>query len=430
MKNTREAGFLGYAILLCVFLFLLAWTPSPVAQTATRPADPLLTTQLHRALALAEHGDKQGAMRLALQILERNPRFVPALKLKGMLLEESGQPEQAGPVYEEALKLAPNDPDLLLKAGIYKLASGERDQAIKLLEHCTKINPGDGDAEYYLAQAYHLNGQDKLALAAIRVSLKTEPGSPAIWQKYGELLCGAGDCASGLGWLLKAQHADSTLPRIDFDIAATDYKLMDLAHAAEYAGHAVTVQPNDVSAWQLLATADVKLAHWQEAEAAFKQLLTFKPTDVDSLVGLGQCEVERKDYQAAVTTLETVLRMDPTRLQAHFYLSRAFAGMGKTDEAEHEAALHQRMMEQMTFVRSLASEERESPIKAQARQYLTQQHETDALRLYQEHFKGSSATLADAYVFVGKTYLFMGNTADGLRNLRSPDLHEVRMTRF
>lgn len=390
--------------------------PSSVAQqTATRPADS--TTQLHQALNLAEHGDKPAAMRLTLQILNQNPKFVPALKLKGMLLEESGQPAEAGPIYEQALNLAPNDPDLLLKTGIYKLASGDRDQALKLLQHCAMIHPNDGDAQFYLAQAYHLNGQDKLALAAIKVSFKADPNNPTIWQKYGELLCSAGDCEAGLRWLLKAQHADATLPRIDFDIAAADYKLMDLASAAQFAAHAVTVQPNDGSAWQLLATANVKLAYWKEAEAAFQQLLLFKPNDVDSLLGLGRCQVELKDYQSAVTTLQTVLRMDPTRLQAHFYLSRAFAAMGKTDEAEHEAALHQLMMEQMTFVRSLASEERESAINEPARKYLAEHREQDALRLYQQHFKGSSATLADAYVFVGKTYLFMGNTGDGLRNL-------------
>jgi hypothetical protein len=28
------------------------------------------------------------------------------------------------------------------------------------------------------------------------------------------------------------------------------------------------------------------------------------------------------------------------------------------------------------------------------------------VRLYQEHFKGTSVTAADAYVFVGKLYLF------------------------
>ena len=40
---------------------------------------------------------------------------------------------------------------------------------------------------------------------------------------------------------------------------------MDLAGAAQYAARAVESQPNDVTALQLLATADVKLAQWQEA---------------------------------------------------------------------------------------------------------------------------------------------------------------------
>ena len=44
-------------------------------------------------------------------------------------------------------------------------------------------------------------------------------------------------------------------------------------------------------------------------------------------------------------------------------------------------------------------------------------HEEAALQLYREHFKGTAATPADAYVFVGKLYLFMGNTEDGLRSL-------------
>lgn len=413
MKCMRRRRIPCYAILLCA-ISLSVSTRFVTAQSTT---DSSLTAQLHQALSLAQHGDKPGALRLTLHILEVNPKFAPALKLKGMLLEESGQPAQAGVVYEEGLSLAPNDPDLLLKTGIYKLASGDRDQAIKLLQRCTKINPNDGDAQFYLAQAYHLVGQDKPALAAIKVSLKADPDNPAVWQKYGELLCGTGDCESGLRWLLKAQHADATLPRVDFDIAAADYKLMDLAGAAQFAAHAVALQPSDVSAWQLLATADVKLTHWQEAQSAFQQLLLFKPTDVDSLLGLGQCEVELKNYPAAITTLQSVLKIDPTRLQAHFYLSRAFAAMGKADESEHEATLHQLMMEQVTFVRSLATEQRESSIKAEARHDLAQHREQDALRLYQDHFKGSSATLADAYVFIGKTYLFMGNTADGLRNL-------------
>jgi tetratricopeptide (TPR) repeat protein len=408
-------------VLLCAVLFLTALfalgRAAVPAQSTDRPAETPLMRQLHQALRLAQQGDNQGAMALTLQLLQQNPKFVPAIKLKGMLREEAGQPSEAAAAYEEALKLAPNDPDLLLKTGIYKLTAGDREQAIKLLQQCTKILPNDGDAQYYLAQAYHLNGQDELALPAIRKSLKAEPDNPSVWQKYGELLCGTGDCAGGLRWLLKAQNSDATLPRIDFDIAATDYKLMDLGGAAQYAARAVETRPNDVTALQLLATADVKLAHWPEAEVAFQHILALKSNDVEALLGRGQCELELKKYQTAAQTLEFVLRLDPAKLLAHFYLSRAFAGMGRTAAAQHEAALHQLMMEQSTFVRSKQSDERESPIKAQTEQLLAAHREEEAVRLYEEHFKGTSVTAADAYVFVGKLYLFMGETENGLRSL-------------
>jgi tetratricopeptide (TPR) repeat protein len=387
------------------------------AQDPSHAAESPQVRQLHQALKLADHGDQQGAMNLVLSLLEQHPNFVPALNLKGMLLEDAGRTSEAGAAYEAALKLAPNDGDLLLKAGIYKLASGQKEEAVKLLEHCIRILPHDGDAQYYLAQAYHLTGQDGLALRAIQQSLKAEPDNVSVWQKYGELLSGTGDSAAGLKWLLKAQHSDASLPRIDYDIAAANYKLMDLAAAAQYAARAVQAQPNDMKAWQLLALANAKLAKWQEAKQAFEHILAFQRDDVDSLLGLGQCELELKNYSAAVDRLQSVLRLDPTRLLAHFYLSRAFAAMGRTADAEHEAALHQLMMEQKTFVRSAESDEREGPIKGQARQLLAEHREADTLHLYQEHFKGTAATLADAYVFAGKLYLFMGQTEDGERCL-------------
>jgi tetratricopeptide (TPR) repeat protein len=404
------------AVLLLMALFA-AGGISARGQNAGHPAESPLMQQLHQALSLAEQGNRQGAMDLVIRLLEQHPDFAPALKLKGMLLEEAGHTSEAAAAYEEGLKLAPNDGDLLLKVGIAKLTVGEKEEAIQLLQHRVRILPGDGDAQYYLAQAYHLNGQDDLALRAIRLSLKAEPDNISVWQKYGELLCGTGDCAAGLKWLLKAQHSDATLLRIDYDIAATDFKLMDLAGAAQYAARAVESQPNDVNALRLLATVDVKLAQWQAAKHAFEQIIAFKSDDVESLLGLGQCELELKNYPAAVDKLQSVLRLDPTRLLAHFYLSRAFAAMGRSEDAQHEAALHQLMMEQMTFVRSAESEERESPIRAQARQLLAEHREKDALQLYREHFKGTAATPADAYVFVGKLYLFMGDSEDGLRSL-------------
>jgi len=374
--------------------------------------------QVQQALTLAARGDKQGAMSLALQLLEQHPNFAPALKLKGMLLDEAGHKSEAAAAYEEALKYAPNDPDLLLELGIYKLSAGQKEEALKLLEHCVRILPNDGDAQFYLAQAYHLNGQDEPALRAIRRSLKIEPDNAAVWQKYGELLCITGDCKAGLSWLIKARHADATLPLIDYDIALANYKLEDLAAAAPYAVRAADAQPGNLAALDLLAEIETKLANWQEAKHAYERIVALKPEDVDALLGLGQSELELKNYESAVEKLQLVLRLAPTRVLAHFYLSRAYAGMGKTEEAEHEAALHHLMMEQLTFGRSAGSDQNEYPIRDEAYRLLAEHHEQEALELYQQRFKGTPATMADAYVFVGRLYLAGGNPEDGIRCLR------------
>jgi tetratricopeptide (TPR) repeat protein len=192
---------------------------------------------------------------------------------------------------------------------------------------------------------------------------------------------------------------------------------MSISEAADYAKRAVIDEPGDFEAWQLLATTSVKLARWQEAQDAFESMLARKPDDVVSLLGIGQCELEQKHYDAAIRSLRSALTLDPTRLLAHYYLSQAYAAKGQASEAEHEASLHQLMMEQATFARSAAQDEHEQSIKAAAQELLRDHREEAALSLYQRQFKGSSATLADAYVFVGKLYLFQGNTEDGLRCL-------------
>jgi len=387
------------------------------AQSAGSAPPQAIAQQFHHALDLAQHGNPQGAMHAVEGILEKYPRYAPALKLKGMLLEDAGQSAEAGAAFEEALKFAPNDPDLLFETGVYKLQTGKNEEALKLLEHCAKQQPRDGDTFFYLAQAYHLNGHDDEAIRAIARSAQLEPDNATVWQKYGELLCTGSDCAQGLRWLEKAQQMGAKLPGLDYDIGAADYKLMDLAGAEQSLARAVAAHPDDVNALDLLAAVEIKLSNWQAAKDHYARLLTFKPNDADTLLALGHCQLELKDYATAVDTMQHVLQLDPERFLAHFYLSRAYAAMGKAKEAQHEAALHQLMMSQATFVGSSESEARESAIIDQARKLLAQHRKDEARQLYLDRFKGTTAEAADSYVFVGKLELYMGDSTQGLKDL-------------
>ena len=161
--------------------------------------------EVHRAVNLRKHGDAGHAMEIARRLLEQDPKYVPAMKLKAMLLEGSSRSAEAGAEYEAALKLAPNDGDLLLKTGIYKLATRQKEEALAVLMHASKLQLRNAEVFYYLAQAFHLNGQDAPAIEAIRMSVKLDPANASIQQKYGELLCSSGNNQDGLHWLLQAQ---------------------------------------------------------------------------------------------------------------------------------------------------------------------------------------------------------------------------------
>lgn len=407
------AGFEGLMLLgsFCGIATLNAQKVSPASNQT-------LTSQLHQAIAIADHGDERRALAMTRELLAQHPNFEPALKFQAAVLEDLGDNSEAVASYQAALKLAPDDPELLFKVGLYQLQAGHNPEAISLFTRALKYSPRDRDTLYYLSQAYHLNGDDEYALKTIRECLRSDPNNASVWQKYGELLCSSGNNQAALEWLLKAQRTDPTLDRIDFDLAVVSYRNMDLEHAFEYSTQAAGRRPNDLTVQALLAAIDVKLGKWQDAEPIFRTILRSKSEEVPSLLGLGQCELELKNYQQAADVLEQLLREDPTQILAHFYLSRAYAGLGRTADAQYEAQLHRTMLEQASSSGVHADTEQERKVWDQAHALLIDSKESAALQLFRNQSKGPFATPAGSYVLTGALYLSMDKPSDAERCLR------------
>jgi tetratricopeptide (TPR) repeat protein len=373
-------------------------------------------TELNRAMSLAENGQTSQALSLANTLVEEHPEFVPALKLQGALLEQVGRASEAEQAYVKALKVSPGDPGLLFKLASFRLAAGDNDQTVMFLLRYLRVRPKDGEALFYLAQAYHLKGQDDLALKAIRECVEISPNQAQVLQVYGELLSRSRESQKGLKWLLKAQQLDPALERLDFDIGLAYYYNMDFAKAALYSARAVEKEPKNAEALKLLASAQEGLAQWQQSQSAFARALAIKGNDLDSLVGIAHCELELRDFQAAIDTSKKVLQLDPSRSVAHYYLSRALAGIGKTEEAQAEAELY-RKMQQMSIVLPALGDEGGQAVWNRARQLLRENREDEALRQFQENSKGTVETRGDSCVLVGSLYLSMDDEKDGLRLL-------------
>ena len=94
---------------------------------------------------------------------------------------------------------------------------------------------------------------------------------------------------AGLEWLLKAKRLDATLPRLDYDIARTDYTLMDLNDAEEFAARSAAAPPNDVNACVCSPTCSEAL-EVAGSQDAFQRVRVLKADDAELLLGLGQCQ--------------------------------------------------------------------------------------------------------------------------------------------
>ncbi len=388
------------------------------ARSPNALVDPTVAKQMHDAVSAAQAGDEQRALATVDELLRQRPTFAPGLKLRGMLLEEMGRRPEAAQAYAAALKASPGDPDMLLKVGMIALVTAHYEQAVPLLERRVRAVPDDSEGNYYLAQAYHLEGQNDRALKAIEAALKAEPGSAPIQQKYGELLCSNGQSEEALKWLKKAQTAEPSLPRINFDLAVASYEGMDLEAAAGYASREAERSPGDLDDLRLLASVQVKLGEWQDAEINLRHVLAARADDAVAMLDLGHCELELKEYQAAVSTLQHALQLDPTLMLAHFYLSRAYGAQGNSAAAQHEAALHREMMQHNSLMLTKTEQKREQSVLNEAQRLLAAGDEAEALKLLGADERGPSTTTGSPWVSVGATYLAMNRPEDAQRALR------------
>jgi tetratricopeptide (TPR) repeat protein len=98
------------------------------------------------ALALFRQGKQAQAVRHVEQLVAQHPNELPYRILLGSCLAAVGRADRAIPLYEAALREAPNRPDLVHSyAQVLKIA-GRRDDSVRALRSCIEVAPDSGQA--------------------------------------------------------------------------------------------------------------------------------------------------------------------------------------------------------------------------------------------------------------------------------------------
>ena len=102
--------------------------------------------------------------------LEIDAESVRAQALYGLALFRGGSFEQARPIYEKLVVIAPDDAAYHLNLGLVRLKLADADGAVTALERSRDLDPSQGRAVNYLGLAYARGGRYAEAYRAFLVA--------------------------------------------------------------------------------------------------------------------------------------------------------------------------------------------------------------------------------------------------------------------
>lgn len=248
--------------------------------------------------------------------LALKPRWLPALMLRGRLLIDAGQADQALAPVRALSEAAPHEAAVKVQYAELLFEAGRADQARKLLQAVLDAHPQQPQALLLLALD-RLDQEDE-ERASRYLTLLLESGEK-VGQAYyylGELAARDEDYRMALEWLRRIDNKDRTAA--DDLAVASVLARMDKLHAArEYLADVREHDPQHVNA---LAVGEAQLLIKQrQPEAALSLLddiLKSRPGDTELLYARAMLAEQLGHHDRALTDVKRVVQLEPENTTA------------------------------------------------------------------------------------------------------------------
>ena len=261
-------------------------------------------------------GDKETANKLIEEILEDEPRFVPALTLKAQLISSDAKFDEATKLADEILGLTPYNPDAILLSSRLKLAQNQFDEAILQLERSTEQFPDLDSLEYQLALAHLANNEPIKTSAHLTRTLAINPNHNEAILMQAALNARQGDPEAAIIALEEVLHenrenvqAQTLLAQIHLEAEHLDEALM------LYQSLGKQLETNPVPP-RFEAEVLLRQGKTDEAKAAFERSLDRNPNFIISLERLTDLDIASRRFDEATNRIDSLFQKadDPAYL--------------------------------------------------------------------------------------------------------------------
>jgi len=209
--------------------------------------------------------------------------------------------------WRDAVNKAPGKSRPYSNLGTALLTRGEAQPGLAVLNQGLKQNPFDTDILNAMAIAYHLTGDDEMALAHCRKALAIEPGHI--------------EAANTMGFVLRQQYR--------------------LEEAETYFQRVLATAPDNFEAAMNMGLLEQARGSTVKALAWFEKAVRLHPACGRAFYHLGVCLARDDQNDQARRFLETALKLDDTDHRCHEALAGVLLKQGATDAAmaHYERAL-------------------------------------------------------------------------------------------
>lgn len=245
----------------------------------------------------------------------------------------AGQLQEAHALYQDILRIEPENPQALHLLGVLAHQMGRDDLALGMIQKALVFKPDYAEAHNNLGSIQHRLGDHTAALESLRSALAIHPSYPEALNNLGNVL------KDLLQWdeAIESYHRALAL-RPDYAEAWSNLGMAcwHQGRLDEAAGHlqkGVQLAPDRFEYHINLGNILRSLKHWDQAVASYHQAVRLEPASAEALVNLGSALVEKGSPEEGLTHLCHGLELNDALAEGHFNLGNAFHQLQQPQKA-------------------------------------------------------------------------------------------------
>jgi tetratricopeptide (TPR) repeat protein len=239
-----------------------------------------------------------------------------------------------------ARRAAPTNQEVWITLGRAYASAGHNTDAINTLKAWLSRHPRDPDALYWIGRIYNSMSQDVLDKMTAK-----DPNSYQVHELEGDQLRLKQDYGPALLAYQEALKGKPDGPGLHFSVGDVYYKMLKYPEAREELEKELKVNPYHAQANFELGDIAIKQGRVEDGMPYLERALKLDPGLAEAHRAMARGFLAEKRYPEAVRELLWLTKSDPSDHTAHAMLASAYRQMGKMQEAQEEAAVSQKILQ-------------------------------------------------------------------------------------